>query len=189
MTRETSSSYDNQKQKYFVSYANCLLDLNEEINDKNISYIDELQLVYDHIDDTFYQFLKHPKILPSEKKNVFKTVYFDNHKISQTTLSFLYLLIDNGMICEIGNIINTYHKEMNKRNGILEVEVITSNPLSKEEKDKLQTKLIKYFHKQIILKEVLKSNILGGMIIKYNDKVIDASLIHEQEALKKYLEK
>ncbi len=174
------------QEKFVLEYAKSLLELEEEYKKPMFR---ELRLVLEYMNDELIQFLKHPKIKASEKKKVFATVYYDTKRICQITLYFLYLLIDQHHIFYLKDILDAYQKEKYKQEGIVEVEVVSVDVLSKQDQEKIITKMEKLLHQKVLLKQTIDSTILGGFVVKYDHKVIDASLLNKQEALKKYLEK
>lgn len=64
-------------------------------------------------------------------------------------------------------------------------EVISAIPLTIEEEDRLKAFLKKYFGKDLEIKIKVNPKILGGIIVKVNDLVLDLSLLGEIEKLKK----
>lgn len=166
------------------AYAIAFLDLCNEQHSKEEA-VKELQLVSSHFDDDFIRFLSYPKISKNEKKEVFTKSF----NISKLTLSFLYVLIDNNDILDLNNIIKEIENLIMQENGqaIVTVEVMKS--LDENQRNLIISNLTKKLNKQIILKEIINTNLIGGIIIKYEGKVIDGSLITKQQSLKEYLKK
>ena len=72
---------------------------------------------------------------------------------------------------------------------MLKVVVETTQPLPDNDKNLIINNLSKKLNKRIILEEQIKTNLIGGIIIKYEGKVIDGSLITKKQTLKEYLKK
>ena len=70
--------------------------------------------------------------------------------------------------------------------GMLKVVVETTQPLPDNDKNLIINNLSKKLNKRIILEEQIKTNLIGGIIIKYEGKVIDGSLITNKQTLKEY---
>lgn len=166
------------------AYAVAFLDLCNEQNSKEEA-VKELQLVSSHFDDEFVSFLSYPKISKNEKKDVFTKVF----NISKLSLSFLYVLIDNNDILDLDNIIKEIQNLIMQEQGQAIVTVEVTNPLDENDKKLIVNSLTKKLNKQIVLKEIINTNLIGGIIIKYEGKVIDGSLITKQQSLKEYLKK
>lgn len=67
--------------------------------------------------------------------------------------------------------------------------VKTAAPLSLEEEDVLTETLAKTFNRYLKLEVQVVPELLGGMIIKVGEKVIDRSLLSKVEKLKEHLKK
>lgn len=129
-----------------------------------------------HYAKALYEALKESKE-EKERKKIFK--------------NFLKLLQLNNDLRLAENILEEFKKILFSQEGILEIEIITRYPLEKKEKDKIKTKLKKTFtlkgFKDIKLLEKVDSNLLGGMVLRYNDVLIDASLKKILKDLRKKL--
>ena len=73
--------------------------------------------------------------------------------------------------------------------GVVTVEVLTISKLSELEKLSITSYFIKKLGKKIELKETIDEKLVGGLVIKYQGKIIDGSLFTKQESLKEYLKK
>jgi len=77
-----------------------------------------------------------------------------------------------------------------KEEGVLEAEITSANPLKKE-----IIKILKDYiaemsgAKKVEVKESVDKNILGGVVIRYEDKIIDGSLRNRLSELKRDLAK
>lgn len=102
--------------------------------------------------------------------------------------NFIILLDKNNMTSKISSIIEDFEEIWNKREGILKANVTSAVELSKkdladtEEYLKNKTKA-----NTVIIENVVDKKIKGGLIIKYQDKVIDGSLLCELNNFQKEL--
>ena len=64
-------------------------------------------------------------------------------------------------------------------------EVITSVPMSEEMSRRLENELSRVTKKRVFLKPIVDDSILGGVIVKMADKVIDGSVRARLEEIKK----
>ena len=58
----------------------------------------------------------------------------------------------------------------------LGVEVVTAIPLSEDEKVKLTNNISKFYNKRVSLIETVDENIMGGILVKIGDDVIDGTV-------------
>ena len=170
----------------FKAYAKALKELSVENNIDINQFISELQLVNSYLDDEFISFLKNPKINKDNKKEVFKNAFKDLNKY---VFSTLLVLVDNDTIIYLNDIILELQNLVDEEKGIVTIEVETVNPLSEMEKQQIINFFTLRLRKIINLKEIIKQDLVGGLVIKYQGKIIDGSLITKQESLKEYLKK
>lgn len=170
----------------FKAYAKALNELSVENNIDINQFISELQLVNSYFDDEFISFLKNPKINKDNKKEVFKNAFKDLNKY---VFSTLLVLVDNDTIIYLNDVILELQNLVNEDKGIVTIEVETVNPLSEMEKQQIINFFTLRLRKIINLKEIIKQDLVGGLVIKYQGKIIDGSLITKQESLKEYLKK
>lgn len=71
--------------------------------------------------------------------------------------------------------------------GVEDAEVITAIPLDNEDKLMIAQRLTEMFGKPIVLKPKVDPSIIGGLIIKVGDELIDGSIRGKLEALKREL--
>ena len=74
-----------------------------------------------------------------------------------------------------------------RKNDIVTVEVITATPLSKTDKTRLRQRFADIVGRPVVLKHRVDTNLIGGMIVKLGNKLIDGSLRNKLTALKEEL--
>ena len=127
------------------------------LNDKSISGV---------IDD--------PKI----GKSALSTLLLDicEGQLDQEGSNFLKLLIENNrlsLIAAIAEIFETYKAE---DEGSIDVDVTTAFAFTKESKQSFNTTLEKAFGKKINMKIAVDSSLIGGVLVRAGDQVIDGSV-------------
>ncbi|RLC38700.1 ATP synthase F1 subunit delta [Candidatus Falkowbacteria bacterium] len=90
---------------------------------------------------------------------------------------FVKFLAVNNDILKSEKIILEFEKIWNKKNKIVEAEIISADVL-----DKPTVKLLKEYiaklsgAEQVFSSQLVEKNLLGGVVVKYGDKIIDGSL-------------
>ena len=168
------------------AYAQALLDLSKENNIDINQIVSELQLVNSYFDEEFISFLNNPKISKDNKKEVFNKAF---NNLNKNVFAVLMVLIDNNKIVYLSEVINELLSLIDEVNNVVTVEVISISKLSEIEKLSITNYFIKKLNKKITLKEVIDEKLVGGLVIKYEGKIIDGSLFTKQESLKEYLKK
>ena len=91
-------------------------------------------------------------------------------------MNFLKLLNKNHALESLSRIIAEYRKEFDGDRGILRALAISAVELTDGEREKIKQKLGCITGKEIILETKTDKSILGGVILRYDDKEIDGSI-------------
>ena len=115
---------------------------------------------------------------PKISKSQLSTLLLDicEGQIDQEGSNFLKLLIENNrlsLITAIAEIFETYKAE---DEGSIEVDVTTAFAFTKESKQIFNTTLEKAFGKKINMKIAVDSSLIGGVLVRAGDQVIDGSV-------------
>lgn len=164
------------------SYGIALFEsLQEKKIDLNQALIELTQIEEIIEDNKINKFLVHPNIDKNEKIRIMEEAL---KRFNKTVSSFILVLIENDRISELKGIIESFQEELYELNGIINVEIITKEELSKD----LSKKIIKYlessYQKKVISKETVDETILGGIIVKVNGMVTDDSILNKLKAIK-----
>jgi F-type H+-transporting ATPase subunit delta len=124
----------------------------------------------------------------SGRKKVLETV-IDKVGISKIVASFLLLLFDKGRFEFIGDINEFYQKLADELKGVLRASLVSASELSSETVEKIRTTLSKRTGKDIILQVEQDSSLIGGIVSRIGDLVLDGSiksqLLNMRESLKR----
>ena len=127
--------------------------------------------------------MENPAIDDKTKYEIIDSVF--SKQVNDKIINFLKVLISKKRFQELNNIVQAYSDELDKINNIKRAEVISAVELSKEQMQKLTKKLQNKLKKNVVIKSSLDKNIIGGLIIKIDDDVIDNSLKNKLENLSK----
>ena len=110
-------------------------------------------------------------------------------EIDELVANFVKILAKSNQVKNINNIISKFKEIWNKKEGIMEAEVVSREKLSSQ----LVGKLInfvgrKYNARNVEIKSIVDKNIKGGIIIRVGDEVLDGSVSKQLQNLKKRLE-
>ena len=108
-------------------------------------------------------------------------------KISNTTLNFIKMLLKSHRMNIFEDIAYWYCEFDDKLKNKIKISVTSAVVLNDETKEKLKQKLENKFNKTILLNYLVDESIIGGLIIKTQDKIIDGSLKNKYERLKNSL--
>ena len=140
-------------------------------------------------DTALFALLENPEVSFDNKAKVLSERLGD---INPLALKLVSVLVTKGKLGMIGDIADEYQRLVDNYRGIegAEVaEVTTALPLDDEDKLRLAQRLTSLVGKPVVLKPKVDSSLIGGIIIRFGDKLIDGSIRSKLLALKRGLER
>lgn len=128
--------------------------------------------------------LQSPKLSIGEKVNLLKQLLPD---ISPLAMNLIRLLVARNRLKLVDDIVAEYERRVDSHYGVEHAEVATAIPLSSEEQEAVKEKLTALSGKKIVLSSRVDPNLLGGVVARIGDKIIDGSIRTRLEALRKSL--
>lgn len=120
--------------------------------------------------------------IATDVKNSIIDEVFKN-QINEKLVNFLKILTNKNKFDEFDEIKSDFESIYNDVNNIKLVEVTSAVELTQEQKNRVTEKLQAKLNKQIKANWLLNSDIIGGLIIKIDDNVINSSLKNKLEKL------
>jgi len=136
-------------------------------------------------DVRFRNFLLSPQVATEDKHALLDKSL--KGRASKVLVDLLHILVDKQRIMFVADIAEAYRHFYEKETGMIEVTAITAVPLDEKLREKLLRTLESQTGKTIRLTHEVDPNILGGMIVKMEDKLIDGSVRFQLEQLKRHL--
>ncbi len=125
--------------------------------------------------EEFGKLLNHPKIAKEEKLKVVEEV-FKNH-IPKEITGMLLLLIKKGHAGEILSVLDYFIALVKKEKKIGTANVTTAVPLRDKKKSEIEQKLLETTeYKSLEMCYSVDESLIGGMIIRIGDRVVDSSI-------------
>lgn len=158
------------------TYGEALFELAVEENkvDVFMEEMEGIQAVLEQNED-FGKLMNHPKILKEEKIEVIENVF--KGRISDELTGFLILIITKDRYSEIDAILNYFLSEIKKYKGIGIAYVTSASELKKEQKAAIEQKLLETTsYQKMEMHFDVQSELIGGMIIRIGDRVVDSSI-------------
>ena len=170
-------------------YAKALLIIGKE-DDKAETYKEELDRFSDLItsEKELEQAITNPLYDVGGRKKVLQAV-IDKTGISKVLASFLLLLFDKGRFGFLSDINEFYKRLADELKGIVRASLVSATELSSETVEKIRTTLSKKTGKDIILEVEQDPSLIGGIVSRIGDLVLDGSiktqLLNMRESLKR----
>lgn len=130
-------------------------------------------------------FMNHPRVPAAAKKSMASNLF--TAQINDYVLNFLLLVLDRRREALLKQMVEQYTALANEIRNIVVAEVTTAQALSNEQLQALQNKLAQVTGKSVTLQVVVDPAILGGLIVKIGDKLIDGSVSRQLAVLKTVL--
>lgn len=102
---------------------------------------------------------------------------------SPLTGSFIKLLMAKHQLGELAGTADEFGRLMAKRQGKIDVDVTVARPLGAQELDLVRQRISAAIQKEAVVKQKVDASILGGIIVKVGDKLIDGSVRSQLKAI------
>lgn len=156
-------------------YAEALFSLAQESNSVK-EYSFHLQELYSLINENkgYTEYLSSPAMALSERLAAIDEAFAD--RMPEYIVSFVKLLCENGRITELGESIEEFFRLEMLASNLVNVTVYSSIPLDDAQKEKLCKKLEAKHKKAVKATYVEDKDLIGGIKIVMEDKVMDGSI-------------
>ena len=170
----------------FFRYANSLFELAKEAKscDEIYNQLNILCAIFENNND-IKKFFANFSVSKEEKFKLIERDFGTDFDVY--IINFLKLLIDKYRIQFLPKIFKEFKTLYNEYKNIKEVTIISAIKLNVANKNKIVNMLKAKLNMAIDLVEVVNPALIGGLIIKYDDKMLDASLEGKFKNLKKKL--
>jgi len=128
--------------------------------------------------------LENPKIRFDEKEKMLQNILSG---VSPLARNLAYLLVAKKRLRIMGDLVDEYRSSVNAYYGRETAEVTTAVSLSDDEKEKIQGKLAEITGKKLVATAKVNPDIMGGVVAKVGDKLIDGSVRTRLKELRKDL--
>ena len=170
-------------------YAKALLLIGKEDGQTEL-YREELGKFADLIksNDALERAINNPLYDVESRKKVLQ-VLSEVLEHSRVMNSFLQLLFSKGRIKFVVSINEFYQKLADELKGVVRANLVSAEDLSPETIEKIREALSKRTNKEVILEVEQDQNLIGGIVTKIGDLVLDGSiktqLLNMRESLKR----
>lgn len=156
-------------------YARALFDvsLNEgrmETVGRDLEYINDLI----HSAPDLLHVMQDPVISVDKKKDIIKRIFTGS--INDTTLDFWLIMIGRFRGAMIRELKTRFDELINEYRGITTAEVVTAVSLDESQRQGLAERLSAVTGKKVIMDMKIDPSILGGVVVRIGDTVMDGSV-------------
>ncbi len=170
-----------------TTYADALFETGIEENTLDNLYDEALsvqQILKDNPD--FSRLMNHPKILKEEKEQIMESVF--KGRLSDEFTGFLRLIVANKRYADIDSILEYFVLKVKEHKKIGIAYVTTPLELTESQKEAVKKKLLDTTeYVSMEMNYSIDESLIGGMVIRIGDRVVDSSIRTKLEGLKKKL--
>lgn len=148
-------------------------------------WLEDLAVLNDLVSDSRASaMLMSPAVSERDKINLVDAVLANSQKEAK---NLAHLLIQRGRVATIPDIAQLYGAQVLQARGIVIAEVTTAEPLGTAEQTMVQRQLSRMVGKNVQLRMSTDPEIIGGVIARVGDQMIDGSVINQLRRLRSRL--
>lgn len=157
------------------AYAESLLDLADQSGIVDAVAADlETVLALLAQEPGFQAFLASPYFTEQTKQDLIRKMFTD--RLHRITLNFLFVVMDHNRGRFLQEIIDRYTQLYRARLGHRTVTAVVAQALREDQRAKLSQDLAEAMHARVDLDVRVDPSIIGGVILRYGDKMVDNSI-------------
>ncbi len=149
--------------------------------------LEELAAVLENVPELMRVFAN-PIFVASEKKAVLDGV-LAKLSVSPMVKNFLGLLAEKERLSYLPEIAVYFRTLLDEAQGVVRGRLVTALNLAEARRDQIKSKLEAQTGKKLVLDFAVDPEILGGVMLKVGDKVLDASLRAQLQILKEQIKR
>lgn len=165
-------------------YAQAILQLALERNELDRWLLDLRALNDALANQELHTYLTATKIPLAERLNILSAHLAETGPLARNLAG---LLVERGRLELVPAMLEEYEHLYNAQRGIAEVQVRTAIPLDQPEVSRLRERLVALTGKQVLLHTMVDPELMGGVVARVGDKVLDGSLRSKLEAMRRSL--
>lgn len=148
---------------------------------------EEVQLVYNTLKQTpkLKLFLDNPRISEPEKKELLDRVFKD--RLNPLLMTLLKLILIRRRTSYLTEILQLFMALSDEAEGLFAATVSSAAEIKEEDKQRLESVLEKFTHRRLKLNYLVEPKLIGGIIFRFRDLLIDFSLRSSIEELRSLL--
>jgi F-type H+-transporting ATPase subunit delta len=169
-----------------ATYAQALIELAKQQDQAEPigAELDDLKRVID-AEPSFKTFLQDPAIGREERAGVIDRAIRPH--VGPLVANFIGVLQVHGRLGLLDQIASAYKDLLDQMLGKIEVDVTVAQRLSDEELEQVRQRVSAALKKDAVVRQSVDESIIGGLVLRVEDKLIDASVRSQLAAMKDQL--
>lgn len=138
-------------------------------------------------DARFVKYLDSPSVPTGDKRALLKETF--EERISSVAYRFLRLVMDKKRITYLPGMAEEFQELVREHRGIVKAQVTTAIPMDPEQAERLRGELRRITGKTVQIDSRIDPAVLGGVIVAYENQIIDRSVRRGLDDLREALMK
>lgn len=167
-------------------YATALFEVAKEL-DKVEEFEYQIRIVIDILrqENQFMELLMHPKIIVDKKLELIDEIF--NDKVADEITGMLSIIVKKGRQDVLLDILELFLEMVSDYLGVVKATVTSAVELSNEQLAQIKNKIESGTNKIVELHTIINPELIGGMVIRVGDRIVDASISGRLHTLKDQL--
>lgn len=176
------TALDSDQQQVGALYAKALLASAGDSVDGIVTELEAVVAECLNQHPALEQALASPRISQEQKEGMLDRIF--NGRVDTRLLSFLKILCRRGRIDSLRAIQVTATVMREEQLGKRRVIVTSAQPLNDEQRGMIASRLQQAYGIQAVLVEEVDESLLGGVVLRIGDKVLDGSMLGKMQSIK-----
>lgn len=126
-------------------------------------------------------YLEDPAVGEMERAEFLKRVF--GGKISPLVMNTLQVMNRKGRSALVGEVIEAYDSLLKQKQGRVDVNVTVAHKLDAKQLEEVGRRVSEALGKHAVVKQTVDESIIGGLVLRVQDRLIDASVKSQLQAL------
>lgn len=132
---------------------------------------------------SFALYLRDPAVSAEERATKLKSIFAG--RVNPLVLNTIGVMNNKGRLGDLGAMCDAYDDLLDQQLGKIEVDFTVATKLSNEELEQVRSRIGQALKRQAVVHQYVDESIIGGMIIRVADQLIDASVRKQLETLRR----
>ena len=133
----------------------------------------------------FREILANPSIGAQEREQLLDRIF--RNQVSPLVFNTLGVMNQHGRLGLLDQMAGAYGDLLDEQLGKVEVDVTVAQPLSADQLETARQRISQALKRDAIVHQYVNADIIGGMILRVGDKLIDASVKYQLSAMRDQL--
>lgn len=169
-----------------LTYARSLLDLANQ-QDQTAEVANDIGALGQMLEQNsgFVDFLKSPGISNEERSEALTKIF--GGRLGVLLGRFLQVMSERGRLRILPEVVEAFEHLLDQELGKVEVDVTVAERLSDSELEAVRSRVSKALGKEAVIHQYVDPAIIGGIVLRVGDHVVDASIRRQLEGMRRKL--